>query len=682
MRLLNFGVIKLSLTFLAGILSGFYYQPPIDYVSYAAIAFFILAIGYHLWLLKSIHPNYTFSFLALLTIFSLGHMYTHLSLPENQPKHYIHYKDSGKNQLVQAKVSSIEKETDYYYKYHLDVLKLDRKQSHGLILLQLQKDSLSPQLAVGDDVQFTSELKAFQSPKNPQSFDYAAFMKRRLVYNYTTSQFKFLQVHQSESFSLTKSAENLRNQIRIQLEKAGFSKPQQDLIQALLLGQKKEIDQEIYDNFAKAGVVHILAVSGLHVGIVLLLLQALFYPLIFLKNGKLLRAIMVIFCLWTFALLAGFSPSVTRAATMFTFFAIAFNSGRKTNTINVLFISMVVLLAYRPQFIFEVGFQLSYAAVFSIVMLQPKFYKLYQPKFYLDKLLWGILTVTISAQLGVLPLSLYYFNQFPGLFMLANLVIIPFLTIILAGGFAVVILSFTDFLFPIIVDVYGAILDLLLWFVQLIAKQDDFVFTQLYLDEWMLISLVLMVGFFMFMVRNPKFSNFAGIILSGISFVLAQQWSDIQQKNTQSFIVFNDLRATTYGFKSTDTLLLYSTKKRNENAYLIDNYQQHYNIQTIKSLAPKNAYKLPDQSTLLVVDSTAIYSKNIQEPIVLLTNSPKLNLKRFISDVNPKLIIMDANNYKSYTDLWKKTCQEAEVDFHRTYNDGAWENTVSKTLID
>ena len=152
------------------------------------------------------------------------------------------------------------------------------------------------------------------------------------------------------------------------------------------------------------------------------------------------------------------------------------NLKRPTNIYNTLAISMFIILLFKPLFIFDVGFQLSYMAVFAIVSIDPYLYKLWKPKYWLIKVYWHTLTITISAQLGILPLSLYYFHQFPALFFLTNLLIIPVLGIILGFGILVILLAVLKILPPFLVSLFGGSIDVMNTIVDWVAKQEPFLF--------------------------------------------------------------------------------------------------------------------------------------------------------------------------------------------------------------
>ena len=225
-----------------------------------------------------------------------------------------------------------------------------------------------------------------------------------------------------------------------------------------MLGQRQDISKEIYNSYTQAGAIHILAVSGLHVGIILLLLNFIFKPLIYFKNGNYIKLIVIVLILWSYAVIAGLSASVVRAVTMFTAVAIGMHLKRPTNVYNTLTISAFFLLLFKPMFLFDVGFQLSYLAVLAIVIIQPMLEKLWKPKFKLIDFFWKIFTVTIAAQFGIIPVSLYYFHQFPGLFFLSNLVIIPCLGFILGFGILIIILGLLNLLPNFLASTFGFVI--------------------------------------------------------------------------------------------------------------------------------------------------------------------------------------------------------------------------------
>jgi competence protein ComEC len=514
-----------------------------------------------------------------------------------------------------------------------------------------------------------TKLRDFQKPKNPQSFDYAAFMQNRNVYKVAYED-HFIKVS-NHDLSLKTFGAKQRKRIVKALRKSGFKEQHLQLIQALILGQKQAINKETYNDFAEVGVVHILAVSGLHVGIVLAIIQFLLKPLLRLpKFGRKAMVILSIVALWGFASLAGFSPSVLRASTMFTFLALGQLKKRKTNSINMLCLSAVFLLVFRPQLLFEVGFQLSYAAVFTIVLLYPVFSSWYLPKYKLPKILVNTAYVSLAAQIGVLPFQLYYFHQFPGLFLIGNIIVIPFLGLLLSGGIACIILSLMGLQIKLLVQAYSFALDALTRIVDLLSAFKSFLIQDIFFNRPMFLGLLITIFLFTIMVRDFRKKTITMFLLSALALALIciDEVSAIDQKS--EFVIFHRPKATVIGVKQNTKLTVFAdTTKINLSDYWLNNYTLINRIRKVEIKRAFNIFRLGEKQ-LLVIDSTEIYSPEIKADFVLLSGSPDIHLEKLIQTLQPRQIIVDAQNYRSYVKRWKLTAQDYGIPFHNTYENG------------
>ncbi len=472
-KILRFIPIQLTFFLVLGILFGFYNAIQINYLTIILIGLLIvLALSY--WQSnKSFSPNLFFNILTYLLSFFLG-ISTVVMHNDLNNKHHYSYFITDENSTVLV-VDKVLKSSNYHNKYEASVLEINNILAKGKVLLNIQKDSLL-RLNVDDKLYLKSDFKEVNSPKNPYYFDYKKYLERQQIYHQ-------LFIFNTDFLSLPKRgssfkglAAKFRNKINKVLIKNGFKDDELGVINALLLGQRQDISPELLESYAGAGAVHILAVSGLHVGIILLILNFLFTPLERLKNGKFIKLIIVVFLLWVFAFIAGMSASVVRAVTMFTAVAIGIQVNRPTNVYNTLVISMFFLLLLKPSFLFEVGFQLSYLAVFFIVWMQPLLYNLWIPKWKISDFFWKLLTVSIAAQFGVIPLSLYYFHQFPSLFFISNLVIIPVLGLILIGGIIIIALALLDILPVFLAKIYYYLIHAMNRIVDWVAQQEYFLF--------------------------------------------------------------------------------------------------------------------------------------------------------------------------------------------------------------
>lgn len=653
---------------LSGILLASHFSIPILLLPYIVLGF-VLLFFIRLLLRKKLNSFPFFEIITILVFVGIGYGNYQLQQPHFQRNHYSNYSEENNTYIMQLKIKEVLKSTPYQEKYIAEIIQIKGYKSKGKVLLAFQKDSLNKLLKVDDLVWLQTTITTLPDPLNPYQFEYKKYMHHLGVYyQIAATNFEVYTVQEGAS-TLKGLAEKFRNHLIEKLSSTSLEKDERSIMEALILGQRRNIDPEIYKAYAAAGALHILAVSGLHVGIIFYLLSVLFSPLVHLKFGRYFRSFIIVISLWSFAFIAGFSPSVVRAVTMFSFFAVATMFNRPTNSFNILFLSFFGLLLYNPNWIFHVGFQLSYGAVFFILWLQPKLSKLYRPRFKIDKLFWDISTVTIAAQLGIAPLSVFYFHQFPGLFFITNLVILPFLSILLGYGIVVLLLSAFSWVPEPIVLGYNFLLKNLNQFVQWIAEKDHLLFQNLSL------SLLELLGYYLVIITlilGWKEQNKKWIfpILGSIIFILV---TSFYQKyfEKEELVIFHKSRKTWMTVASNDTLKIFQKDTlRIENEYPLKSYVIAERLKYTVNQKLPDVFSFQDQ-TYVVLDSLGIYPSK-KGVIVVLTESPKVNLERLIDSIQPKLIIADGNNYKSYLIRWKKTCEMNDVPFYAISEKGAY----------
>jgi competence protein ComEC len=375
-----------------------------------------------------------------------------------------------------------------------------------------------------------------------------------------------------------------------------------------------------------------------------------------------------------FAFIAGLSASVIRAVTMFTFLAIgnAFQSKKVTEF--SLITSMFFLLLLKPLFLFDVGFQLSYLAVFGIIWVQPKLYGIWKPKIKLLDYFWQLITVSIAAQVGILPLSIYYFHQFPGLFILSNLVIIPFLGFILISGIIIIFASLIGILPQFLASVYGFIISLMNDFVSWISHQESFLFSSISLSFLKMISFYGVLFFGIYFLINMKSKKLIYFLCAVFFLQSVYVFENHKKKHKKEFIVFHKSRKSVLGIRNGNHLNIRHNLDSLEiaSSKMIQTYGVGENIKPEFSKEPVNFINFKNRS-ILVVDSLGIYKvKGLKNPIILLQNSPKINLERLIKTTMPSEIIADGSNYKSYVRSWKIICIKLKIPFHYTGEKGAF----------
>jgi len=309
------------------------------------------------------------------------------------------------------------------------------------VVAYFSKTVFDSTITTGDQLIILAKPQQIKNAGNPFEFDYQSLMHQRDIwYSAYLTEGTYLKTnHQIKRMS--NWAEKVRDHLIAMLAGALPEKEERSVVSALTLGYRTEIAQDTLDYFASTGAMHVLSVSGLHVALIYMILGFL---LAFLKRGKMgpvIFSVVMIFFLWMYAFISGFSPPVQRATVMFTFVIIGNNIRRPVNIYNSLTASALFLILLNPNVLFDVGFQLSYLAIFGIVLIQPALYNIFELTNPILKWGWSLFTVSVAAQLTTFPLGLFYFNQFSNLFWLSNFVVVPITTFIMWFGIAFFIFS-------------------------------------------------------------------------------------------------------------------------------------------------------------------------------------------------------------------------------------------------
>lgn len=297
-------------------------------------------------------------------------------------------------------------------------------------ILVYNKDSALT-VGVGDFLAAKSTMRNIDGPILPTDFNYRAFLSTKSIFlkSYASSFYR-----QEKGFSLVGFADEAKQKIQLAYKSFQLEPEQLAVLSALTLGDKSGLTTELRAAYAGAGAMHILAVSGLHVGIIFLIINTVLR--VFPNNSiwSALKTIIVLSAVWGFALLAGFSSSVQRASWMLSFIILSGLLKRGNQTLNSIAASALLLVLIDPNALFQLGFQLSYAAVLGIVLIYPPLSRAFKSSYWLVNQVWSLFAVSTAAQLATAPITMYYFHQFPNLFLFTNLIVIPL-------AFAVVIVT-------------------------------------------------------------------------------------------------------------------------------------------------------------------------------------------------------------------------------------------------
>lgn len=482
-----------------------------------------------------------FGLTCLLGLVFLGGCLTQMHVHHSRPGHYTTLqRTSG----FIGTIVSDHTERKNYFRYDVAVQAAvvddSLRPTFGKIHLYIRKDSLSDVLRYGDVVAVERGFFAVSSPKNPEEFDYRAYLHKQNIYHHAfASRAEMRLLDHDPPNPLLALAYRIRLVAAAQIDQHVTWPREHAIITALLLGIKDHLDEDTKKDYAAAGAMHVLAVSGLHVGIVYLLILGLFGKLKQTSSGKLLFATLTIVLIWMYALVTGFSPSVIRAATMFSVIILSDAFRRKANIYNSLGLAATVLILYDPWIVYSVGFQLSFAAVLGIVVLHRRLYHLLYFQNKIKDYIWSITCVSLAAQAATFPLTLLYFHQFPTYFLLSNLVVIPAATVMLFGG---VFMLVVGSLWSAAGMVLGYALQSFTWLVNesigLVRVMPFPMFDWLYFDAMDTVLVYLLVVFLIVALVQYSYPVLwlAGITL--LCWIGWWQWKDWHQWQQHQLVVY------------------------------------------------------------------------------------------------------------------------------------------------
>lgn len=669
----QFPLVRITLFFVLGICFAKYFNPNNTIVIALTLLSFSILFFNFFWSKKKLLQSSFFGIFASVTFFFIGILTWIAHDSTKNTNHYLHQiSDIEKENIIELVVSEQLKSSVKNERFVATLLAVNQKKSFGKVLLNVRKNKLASKVQVGSNLKIVSTLYRNQKPKNPNQFDYGRYLENQQIYAQIYTDVSQVKIGSDVTKDLNYYANRLRTKIILNLEKNHFDKTDLAIVSALLLGQRQDISNEIMRDYQYAGAIHILSVSGLHVGFILIFITFLLKPIPNSKKGLIMKLVIIIASLWLFAIIAGLAPSVVRSVTMFSFVAIGIHLRRSVNIYNTLLTSILLILIFEPSFLFEVGFQLSYIAVFFIVWLQPLLSKIWKPKYKIMNYFWDIITVSFAAQIGTFPLSLYYFHQFPGLFFITNLIVLPMLSFILGIGIVVMLLAAFNIVWLPLLKLLEWSIELLNAIISWVASFEHFVIKNITFSILMMLSSYLIIFCFTIWFKKPNYKKLAIALFAVTLFQISFFQLKFSSQKEVEFIVFNQKKNTLITQRDGKKVVLYSNdsilKSSNENStlksYLVANDCM---IQKKKYLS--NFFYF-NQKKIMILDNSGAYLENYEPDILILTQSPKINLERLFQSFKPQQVVVDASNYKSYTKRWKAICDKQKIPFHDTSEKG------------
>jgi len=392
------------------------------------------------------------------------------------------------------------------------------------ILVVRAKDSSRASFSLGEKVWAEGYLSTPSAPGFPGQFNYSDYLRTQgishqlyLIRHLDLDPLKRLEGLKRKKVSYLIA--HFKSKLLSKIAASPLSNQSLQVYSALVFGDKTSFDPELLSEYQNAGAVHILAISGLHIGILLALLYWLFLPLHRLRSGRLLSGLLILICLWGYAAFTGFSSSVVRAVSMFSFLSFSLLLKRPQYSLHLLVVAYFSNLIWDPLAVFSLGFAMSYAAVLSILLGMPIFNEWWSPKNKVLKNIWQLVGVSLCAQIGVLGLSLFAFHQFPLLFLLTNLMVIPFLGLVLAVGIFLALWFIWGSPPLIAVTIFDLILSQLNKVVGWVGGQEAWVLKNIYFPySYLWGTTALVLGFTAWQYPYSKLANPWKYFLAGVVF--------------------------------------------------------------------------------------------------------------------------------------------------------------------
>lgn len=622
---------------------------------------------------------------VLVMLFACGGMLSYVKNPMHQKGNYTNVYRSGDVVVATVNEALLSKSKTYKANAIIKAIYHNKKgiPVSGTVIVYFSKEDIAPHLDYGSQIVFTKPLQKIINTGNPGSFDYNRF----LLFQGITGQvflksddYKILPQNNASSFVIFLNATRRYAIQTIQTFIQG--KDEQSVAEALLIGYRNDLDKQLVMSYSKTGVVHIIAISGLHLGIIYGLILLLFSRF---KNRKWYRfvvPVVALVILWIFTLIAGAVPSILRSAVTFSFIAAGMFINRKTNIYNTLAASAFCLLLFNPYLLWDVGFQLSYTAVLGIILFSKK---IANCLYFQNKILngiWQMTCVTLSAQILTLPVILYNFHQFPVLFLVTNLIVVPLSEIIL---FALLFLIVAGN-WSLLASLAGKLAQSVLWLMNAIiihtSRLSFSVIQNIKTDviqAWLLYIIIVLLALWL-LYKMPRLLLYS-LAVAEAFFIYTSV--DVYKASHQSkLIVYNINKHHVVDIISGKTAISFYDETLSDdiqsNNFYIKPCRTMFRISecNYQSLpAMENKVTRTNGKTIVFITKTFTQPQiktRIKADIVFITNNVNLHIGDLVKCIDCPLIIADNNTSFYKINQWKQDCDSLHIRFYSIAQQGAF----------
>ncbi|MBL7138084.1 MAG: ComEC family competence protein [Bacteroidales bacterium] len=570
----------------------------------------------------------------------------------------------------------------------------------GKALLFLAKETNSLALQYGDWILVSNSLKPVKSESNPYGFDPAGYYGRKGVFNqgWVASE-NWRSTGILKCSSINRLAFSLRNRLLKILKDNSLKGEEFAVASAILLGYTGEIGKDLRKGFAASGAMHILAVSGMHVGVIFLFLETILAFLNRRTHGPKIKALLMILMIWSYAMITGLSPPVFRAALMLSLVILGRAARRKPDSLNVVGGSMFIILVLDPSLILHIGFQFSYLAVVGILFLYKPIVHLIPANGWVLTRLRGLVAVSVAAQLATFPLALFVFHQFPNYFILTNVVVLPLASLVIYSGIGVLVLSPFPPISVLLAKGLSFIVGFLNSTIRFIEELPGSTSTGIYPslpDTFLLYLVMLSVGCYLFSRKTSWLYTFLVLLIIGS---VLGVYRDYLRANRRMITVFQvkgasqyafvtgrnmvcmkDFRAAcqeTYSREVIATLRAAEGITRSQTTYLIDpgsQTQAKGDLLEFGFLSRKGDFLQFSDCRIAIVSTTlpSTLSDTMHVDLVILRKNPAVNMETIVRTFNPQQIVIDPTNSWYRARKWKAQAEELGIPCYNVLEEGAF----------
>lgn len=578
-------------------------------------------------------------------------------------------------------------------------------ETSGRTLLYLEKDSASMLLRTGDRIVFSPELSGIENKGNPEEFDYRKYLAYNMIFSSDYLAGDDWRLVDDEAVGFRPKLSRLRMKLVGLLRDFGLSDDELGVMSAMTMGYSDILSDEIRHAYSSAGAMHILAVSGLHVGIIY---GIIVFLLSFIRNDKLnwLKVVLTISLIWLYALFTGLSPSVSRASLMFSLMSLGKLQKNSPGSLNAVFASMFILLVINPYNLVNIGFQLSYSAVIGIIILQPRLYAIFEVKNKFLDWIWSLTTVSVAAQLATMPLCFYYFHQFSNYFLLTNYVMIPISTIAIWTCFIFFAVSWIPYVSTAVAYCLSWLAKAMNYACLTIEGLPFSTAQDIYIDvPQMILLFAIIVLFVTFLFFTKRYRHLFAAVAMCVILAATNLWQSVEASSQKTLVVYNISKTTAINIiDGTDNIMFANldsiqpekiefTAKNNWLKKGLDR-EKYVNLSSGK----ENLL-----STITTIDNRKVFFKHkfidydglklyvlddnfmpiddesfgkVDVDYVVLSDSPYVTLEEVAEHFNFKKIIIASSNSISRCEAWDAEKVALGYDVHDVRKDGAFIVTI------